>query len=93
MSTNKKAEKLCRESQVKYGSFHLRKTCGWQVKQCEPLLTCAINDKANLWLVTFSALLLLVGRQEGHPACKKLSGGVLVWLSVWSKVQTCILPS
>jgi len=23
-------------------------------------------------------------RQEGHPACKKLSGGVLAWLSVWS---------
>jgi len=22
----------------------------------------------------FSALMLLVGRQEGHPACKKLSG-------------------
>jgi len=22
----------------------------------------------------FSALTLLVGRQEGHPACKKLSG-------------------
>jgi len=22
--------------------------------------------------------------QEGHPACKKLSGGVLVWLSIWS---------
>ena len=41
----------------------------------------------------FSALTLLVGRQEGHPACKKQSGGVLVWLSVWSKVQTCILPS
>ena len=31
-----------------------------------------------------SALTLLVGRQEGHPACKKLSGGVLAWLSVWS---------
>ena len=28
----------------------------------------------------FSALTLLVGRQEGHPACKKLSGGVLMWL-------------
>ena len=26
----------------------------------------------------FSALMLLVGRQEGHPACKKLSGRVLV---------------
>ena len=25
----------------------------------------------------FSALTLLVGRQEGHPACKKQSGGVL----------------
>ena len=37
-----------------------------------------------------SALTLLVGRQEGHPACKKLSGGVLAWLSVWSEVQTCI---
>jgi len=29
-------------------------------------------------------LTLLVGRQEGHPACKKLSGGVLARLSVWS---------
>ena len=41
----------------------------------------------------FSALTLLVGRQEGHPACKKLSGGVLAWLSVWSDVQTCMWPS
>ena len=39
------------------------------------------------------ALTLLVGRQEGHPACKKLSGGVLAWLSVWSEVQTCICLS
>jgi len=41
----------------------------------------------------FSALTLLVGRQEGHPACKKLSGGVLAWLSVWSELQTCIWPA
>jgi len=41
----------------------------------------------------FSALTLLVRRQEGHPACKKLSGGVLAWLSVWSEVQTCICSS
>jgi len=26
---------------------------------------------------------------EGHPACKKLSGGMLAWLCVWVKVQTC----
>ena len=43
-------------------------------------------------LSTFSALTLLVGRQEGHPACRKQSGGVLAWLSVWSEVQTCIWP-
>jgi len=28
-------------------------------------------------LDAFSALMLLVGWQEGHPACKKLSGGML----------------
>jgi len=44
-------------------------------------------------LIAFSALTLLVGQQKGHPACKKLSGGVLAWLSVWSEVQTCIWPS
>jgi len=41
----------------------------------------------------FSALTLFVGQQEGHPAYKKLSGEVLVCLSVWSEVQTCIWPS
>jgi len=44
-------------------------------------------------LTTFSALTLLVGRQEGHPACKKTERSVLVWLSAWSKMQTCIRPS
>jgi len=40
-----------------------------------------------------SALMLLVGWQEGHLACKKLSGGMLVWFCVWIKVQICIWPS
>ena len=35
----------------------------------------------------------LVGWQEGHPACKKLSDGVLAWLFVWSDVHICIWPS
>jgi len=43
--------------------------------------------------LAFSALTLLVGRQEGHPACKKLSSEVLARLSVWGEVQTCIWPS
>jgi len=42
---------------------------------------------------SFSALTLLVWWQNGHPACKKLSGGVLAWLSVGSNVQTCIWPN
>jgi len=33
-------------------------------------------------ICAFSALTLLVGRQEEHASCKKLSGGVLAWLSV-----------
>ena len=37
----------------------------------------------------FSALTLLVGRQEGHPACKKLSGGMLAWLSAM-RCRLCI---
>ena len=40
-----------------------------------------------------TALTLLVGQQEGHLACKKLSGGVLTWLSVWSEMQTCMWSS
>jgi len=47
----------------------------------------------RIFLLAFSALTLLVGRQEGHPACKKLSGGVLTWLCGWSEMQTCIRPS
>ena len=40
------------------------------------------------------ALTLLVGCQEEHPTCKKLSDEGLMWLSVWSKVQiVCIWSS
>jgi len=46
-----------------------------------------------LVFIAVSALTLLVGWQEGHRACKKLSGELLVWLSVWNVVQTCIRPS
>jgi len=50
-----------------------------------------ISHACGVFLVCFyiidtGALTLLVGRQEGHPACKTLSGVVLAWLSVWSEV-------
>ena len=65
--------------------------CGhslWMIL-CEDWFYC----NYPICVVAFSALILLVGRQEGHPACKKLSGAVLAWLSVWSAVQSCIWPS
>ena len=62
---------------------------GCLILRCEPCLYCRCYPD----IIAFSALTLLVGQKEGHPTCKKLSGGVLVWLSVWSEVQTCIWPS
>ena len=41
----------------------------------------------------FSAFVLLVGWQEGQPACKKMSGGMLAWLCVWVNLQIYIWPS
>ena len=39
--------------------------------------------------IAFSTLTLLIGRQEEHPACQELSDEVVVvWLSVWSEVET-----
>jgi len=41
-----------------------------------------------LTLLSFSALTLLVGRQEGHPACKKYrDGGGGHWLVRMSGAQ------
>ena len=45
------------------------------------ILKCMELNYIVITLFAFSALTLLVGRQEGHPACKKLSGGVLACLS------------
>jgi len=65
------------------------KTTNSQKMQCKKIVDLALTLKFySVILAAFSALTLLVGRQEGHPACKKQSGGVLAWLSVWSKVQT-----
>ena len=50
----------------------------------------AIHCQINFWkvLVAFSALTLLVGRQEGHPACKQLSDGLVgCWRGYLSGVR------
>jgi len=48
-----------------------------QPSSCELLLLAGAG-----FTTAFSALTLLVGQQKGHPACRKLRGGVLAWLSV-----------
>jgi len=40
----------------------------------------------------FSALTLLVGREEEHPVCKNCDD-VLVWLSVWCEVHIVCGPA
>jgi len=45
--------------------------------------------KMTTSVLAFSALMLLVGRQEGHPACTKTEWWD-VGVVVWDEVQTCI---
>ena len=49
----------------------LAQTCFYTANRQKAKLRCLVN----VWTCTcaFSALMLLVGRQEGHPACKNLS--------------------
>ena len=75
------------DSSVKHDGTHTHQQSVY-IKNCDEANFVKTNCSC-----AFSALTLLVGRQERHPACKKLSGGVLAWLSVWSEVQTCIWPS
>ena len=79
---------------------HIYAACSISVmslnKDCKLQFMLSLVKRKNVyWIldIAFSALTQLVGWQEGHPACKKLTGGVLAWLSVWSKVQTCTWPS
>ena len=50
---------------------------------------------STMWFMSLETITgrWLVGQHKGHPACKKLTGGVLVWLSLWSEVPTCIWSS
>ena len=76
-----------------YSVSRLRTVCVLPTHAFAYCRFCWFSRTYCIRTIAFSALTLLVGRQEGHPACKKLSGGVLAWLSVWSEVQTCICPS
>jgi len=60
--------------------------------------TCRIGTYDCYLQINTSYLLSVLwrcwlGGRKGIRPVKKLSGGVLAWLSVWSKVQTCTWPS
>ena len=52
--------------------------------RCLHVYTTLLKHNLLLYIiiVAFSALTLLVGRQEGHPARKNLSDEVLAWLII-----------
>jgi len=69
---------------------------------CENVaLCCTLNFVfSNSFFAVFDNLYLLflqwrcwLGGRKGIRSVKNLSGAVLSWLSVWSKVQTCIWSS
>ena len=84
-------------SHASYGYFDCCLFNSWSITDFFLCNSCIrinwnfVHIRNGTWVTVNKTL--LVGRQEGHPACKKLSGGVLAWLSVWSEVQTCIRPS
>ena len=49
-------------------------------------LMCTVLCASVLWRCG-------LGGRNGIRPVKKVSGGVLAWLSVWSDMQTCIWPS
>ena len=47
----------------------------------------------SIYLQAFSALALLVAWQEGHPACKKLSGGAGVVICLGARCRLAYGPA
>jgi len=77
-------------------AFLWHKYVRW-VTYCVIYLGCRHKSLNKLFLkslyifriIVSSQLMLfdMVGLQEDHPVCKKLSDEVLVWLCVWTEVQ------
>jgi len=76
----------CHDGNTKFKEKKTRKPDGG--------MTCALRTPIQITFWTsFSALTLLDGRQEGHSACKKLSDGIMAWLSVWARCRSAYGPA
>ena len=68
-------------------------TCRLTAKHRDQLRNPTLGSQVWAAFFAFNALTLLVGWQQGHLACRKLSGGVLSWsgamctVSCFSKIQ------
>jgi len=62
----------------------------WLIYCKRKRLSLSLNLLVNVEGFTVSAVTLLVGWQEVHPACIQTECWMLAWLSVWSEVQTYI---
>ena len=56
-------------------------------------MQCSFTFVANLQYLPSALWHCWLGGRKGIRPVKKLSGGVLAWLSVWGEVQICIWPS
>jgi len=66
-------------------------TC-WYHAHCKPHVISWLTADCH-WDETSVLWRCWLGGRKGIRPVKKLSGGVLAWLSVWSEVETCIWPS
>jgi len=57
--------------------------CGWVWNIADLLCMTILFLNCLYDCIAFDALMLLLGHQKEHPACKKLTEEVLAWLSVW----------
>jgi len=72
--------------------FHYNKT-GYLSDAGLPKLSRKEAINWVLFTPKLTKVFVIKRQQEGHPAWKQLSRGVLASLSVWSEVQTCIWSS
>ena len=76
--------------------------CGRNINCCEGVINLSLTNQHQSLFFCYTFLLIVMpsvlwrcwlGGRKGIRPVKKLSAGMLAWLSVWSEVQTCIWPS
>jgi len=86
---------LCRSASVCRTTIHTSRHCLIMplALTATPIVDGLIIQQQTDTLHAFSALTLLVGHQEKHPACKKVEWQGAGVISVWSKVQMICIRS